>query len=156
MSPKATRHGGASYPEGDPRHVPQQRDGEQVQLRDGDVVIPAAVARELGDLEEVRDVVNAAIEDYLAGGKEQAPGDEMNDSSVNGKLGGLEEVQSVGDDAEEIEERPRPDYSGWTKAQLNAELDRREIAHDPKANNLALIEELERSDGGSTISGVND
>jgi hypothetical protein len=60
------------------------------------------------------------------------------------------------DDAEEIEERPRPDYSGWTKAQLNEELDWRGIEHDPKANNAVLIEELERSDGGETVTGVND
>ena len=60
------------------------------------------------------------------------------------------------DDAEEIEERSRPDYSGWTKAQLNEELDRRGIEHDPKANNAVLIEELERSDGGETVTGVND
>lgn len=77
--------------------------------------------------------------------------DEMNDSSVN-----ADPEDFVGDDLEEIEERPRPDYGGWTKAQLNEELDRRGIEHDPKANNAVLIEELERSDGGGTLSGVND
>jgi hypothetical protein len=69
--------------------------------------------------------------------------DEMNDSSVNAE------------DEEEIEERPRPDYGSWTKAQLNEELDRREIEHDPKANNLVLVNLLEESDGG-TQTGVND
>lgn len=62
----------------------------------------------------------------------------------------------AGDDREEIEERPRPDYSGWTKAQLNEELDRREIEHDPKANNPALVELLEKSDTGDTTPPSGD
>lgn len=96
MSPKSTKHGGASH-EDDP-----------IRLAD---VEPAE--------------------------------DEMNDSSVN-----------PADAREEIE--ARPDYGSWTKAQLNAELDKREIEHDPKANNAVLIEGLERSDGSGTLSGVND
>lgn len=58
------------------------------------------------------------------------------------------------EDSEEIAERPRPDYSGWTKADLNEELDRREIEHDPKANNPALIELLEKSDAGDSTPPV--
>jgi hypothetical protein len=123
VSPKINKQG-PSYSEGDPRHVPAQRDGEQV------------------------------------------PDGEMNDSSVNGEteernegalpshsdgdeqLPGLEQVQEV---------VQRPDYGGWTKAQLNDELDRREIEHDPKANNAVLVELLERDDDpDGTITGVND
>lgn len=87
----------------------------------------------------------------------------VNRAALNTEIGELEQANEAaieeylaGDDSEEITERPRPDYSGWTKAQLNEELDRRGVEHDPKANNAVLIEELERNDGSDTISGMND
>lgn len=68
--------------------------------------------------DEVEQANKAAIEEYLAG-------DEMNDSSVN--------------------DVP-PDYGTWLKADLNAELDKRAIEHDPKATNEALVALLEADD----------
>jgi hypothetical protein len=96
VSPKINKQG-PSYSEGDPRHVPAQRDGEQV------------------------------------------PDGEMNDSSVNGET-------------EERNEGALPSHSDG-----DDELDRREIEHDPKANNAVLVELLERDDDpDGTITGVND
>lgn len=43
-------------------------------------------------------------------------------------------------------EELKPDYSTWLKADLNAELDRREIEHDPKATNPELAALLEADD----------
>ncbi len=61
-----------------------------------------------------------------------------------GTLDGLEEVQRSGDETEGDDEQP--DYGSWTKARLNEELDRREIEHNPKANNETLMELLENDD----------
>lgn len=88
------------------------------------------------------------------GDHREVEGEGVNRAVLDTENGEL--IEASGDDAEEVAERPRPDYSGWTKAQLNEELDRRGIEHDSKANNAVLIELLERSDGGETISGVND
>lgn len=49
------------------------------------------------------------------------------------------------DDAEETEEEA-PDYGTWLKADLNIELDKRKIEHDPKATNEALVALLEADD----------
>jgi hypothetical protein len=49
-------------------------------------------------------------------------------------------------DAELVEEQQAPDYGTWLKADLNAELDRREIEHDPKATNPELVKLLEEDD----------
>lgn len=51
----------------------------------------------------------------------------------------------AGDDAEETEEEA-PDYGTWLKADLNVELDKRKIEHDPKATNEALVALLEADD----------
>lgn len=71
-----------------------------------------------------------------------------------------DEVEQAHDDAveeylagDDREERSRRDYGSWTKAQLNEELDRRKIPHDPKASNPALVEVLEGSDAGRANEG---
>ncbi len=66
---------------------------------------------------------------------EQTPGDEMSDSSVN-------------EDAEEIAERPQPNYGSWLKAALQAELTRRGIEYPARATNDELAQLLDDSDAG--------
>lgn len=48
-------------------------------------------------------------------------------------------------DVEQVEEEA-PDYGTWLKVDLNAELNRREIEHDPKATNETLVDLLKADD----------
>lgn len=129
MSPKSNTSG-VSYDDSDPRS--HSLNPQAVPAQGGPRVTRA---RDFG----------AAVEGLDA----PRPDDEMNDSSVNDRkqeLGGLEEVQSVEGDGTGETLPPVRDYGTWTKARLNEELDQREIEHDPKANNNALIDLLEDDD----------
>jgi hypothetical protein len=126
VSPKSNKSG-VSYDENDPRSLsgthplnPQARGPVVTRARDFDAAVEGLNAPRPDDGDESRD--------------------EVNDSFVDDhELGGLEEVQYV-------EEETPVDYSAWTKVRLNEELDRREIEHDSKANNAALITLLEDDD----------
>lgn len=138
MSPKSNRSG-VSYDDSDPRHHSLNPQASPVagprvtRAQDMDAAVEGLPTTE--DLERAR-----------------SDRDEMNDSSVNEdqrEPGGLEEVQYVeGDGTGEALPEAKPDYSTpqWTKARLNAELDNREIVHDPKASNPVLIDLLEADD----------
>ena len=126
MSPKSNRSG-VSYDENDPRGlpVPEQRDGR-----------PMPVVTRAQDMDAAREGLLADAPSE----KPEFPGAEL----VELKEGDTVIPASVA--REQATERPDYGTPEWTKARLNEELDRREIPHDPKANNNALIDLLEDDD----------
>lgn len=123
MSPKSNRSG-VSYNDNDPRSLSGTHPLNP--RATGPVVTRAR------DLDAAREGLPSDVEVAQARG-------EMNDSSVN-------EQYVEGDGAGEALPEAKRDYSGWSKKDLNAELDDREIEHDPKASNPVLADLLEADD----------
>jgi hypothetical protein len=126
VSPKSNRSG-VSYDENDPRSLsmPEQRDGR-----------PMPVVTRAQDMDAAREGLLADCPD------EDLEVEQAHDDAVQEYLTG----DGAGETLPPVTERPDYGTPEWTKARLNEELDRREIPHDPKANNPALIDLLEADD----------
>lgn len=126
MSPKSNRSG-VSYDENDPRSlpVPEQRDGRPMPVvtraQDMDAAREGLLADRPDEDSEVEQAHDDAVQEYLTG-------------------------DGTGETLPPVTERPDYGTPEWTKARLNEELDKREIPHDPKANNNVLIDLLEDDD----------